>query len=327
MITISLENKKKNSVQFTVTEICEDVKIPNYQRNSVWTLEQSRTFIHDVLFRGASIPRMMLLCPKRTPGCDPKPENCFLLDGLQRRLALSDFLEGKMSIQYEGREITKNNISNLKKLQGYKIICDYIDGKDREGVMWIDNEQKRVSHTPGDYIYRHRHYSGIAKMTHDVFEACKIRLNQYLDRNTLYGNYIIDRNEDFYPFLALIIAREKGANVGKRDIPTCWPDRENTLWLDRLDITSIHYDNLLVNTLIGKINSIQEKYTIQSLVDIILTEASSKSVQTRPCSTCRAIIKTGQRKGVECGKPTRYTGPHGRKCCGNHQGKTTEFAT
>lgn len=329
-IRANLVTQKRDTISFSIGILLSEIKIPEYQRGIVWTDEQQQSFIASCILEGDPIPYMTLLYKKPLIGMGKSslgvyPQYCYLVDGLQRYNALKRFITGSLSIVYKGQTIFYNNIPNQEDILRHAISFLYIEGTDEDGIRWIDNEQKRVAHTAGDYLYRHKVDRGICKIVVEVFQQCRDTLLKYLDKDTCHGNYIILRDEDFYPILAAIIA-SKYSGWNKKEIPSCWPNREGVLWLDREDIKRIKYSLDTVKDVSQKINRISTKYTPQTLHEYILIE--SQAPVTKVINTCRAIIvsNSSAKKGSICGCTAKYTNTFSNKpCCGNHSRSTAKF--
>lgn len=304
---------------FSVKDLIHTISIPDYQRNIVWTRDQRESFVRDCVFSGSPIPPMMLLCVRGKDGNKIKPKDCYLIDGLQRRHALLEFVSDVLSVLYEGVVVKFSTLTEKyrNKVLEHQIVFNYIKGTHADGNKWLDNEQKRVSHTSGDYIYRHRFDRDIARMAYDIVNSTYSILNQFLDSSACYGNYVIQRVEDYYPFIVSVIALKLDLINDKSDMPTCWPDRQGVLWLDRDEIMKVKYDPVLVNDLISQITEMKKKYTLQ-ILPTILTQSKKHT-----SSYCQAFLKG---KNKKCGFKAKYTNKyHNAPCCGFHTKEHIRF--
>lgn len=302
------------------------IKIPQYQREIVYTIDQMKSFITNCIFKGVRIPHFTILMVKENNN-----KSQYLIDGLQRVTAIIKFMNNEFSVNIDGKDIYYSDLSSKDKseIENYNVQVEKIKGTHMDGIKWIDNEQKRVSHTAGSYLYRHRLDSDICRMTHSVVTSTIDILKKYLDVSTMYGNYVINRDTDFYPYIAAIIAHiVLGTSV--KELPTCYPDGDNKLYLEREDIKSILYDVSMVNSIIQNINSINGPYSLQILPSIVnhinkdnnllVTESTTQPVITY----CRAKLKTSKLNKTICGNKATYTNGT-NSCCGKHRGPNTEF--
>lgn len=327
------------SRKFTINKLINSIKIPDYQRRPIWNNEQCNSFLISLLLKNNLIDRFVLLYnpsnstksniinkfSRKTP--KDKASNYYIIDGLQRRYAIHKFVKEGFEILYDNNKIIYNNLLDKTK----KLILDIelnfviIDGNHNDGIKWIDNEQRRISHTAGEYIYRHRIHNNVAKMTYEIVDKTYDILNKYLDKSALYGDYIVhdDRPEDFYPFIANIVAHMSDANISPKHKITCWPNSEGILWLEQDNILNIKYNNTLVNNIINKINNISNKYTIQTLY--IHISSPTKSTIT----TCKAIVQSRKNKGSICGCVCKTPNIHEiykLPYCGKHNKDTVKFS-
>lgn len=325
MPKIKLVKEQTNYTSFSIRELLQEIRHPTYQRAEVWTQEQQDSFIVSCLFGGHIIPAITVLC--EDDGI--QAENCFLLDGMQRYYALKHFIEDDREIWIDSQKIRFSQCTDRDRnaIYGHNIHANRIKGNDSVGITWIDNEQKRVSHTPGDYIFRHKGDRDIARMTHEIIQATKEHMISLLDRDACHGDYAYHREQDLYPIIALSLAILI-ANCDRRILPSCWPNRDGVLWLDRQEIASIKYDENIVAQFIARIKSINNKFSLQILIDIIAPKPQQIGRKEKPpaFTYCRAILKSGERSGQICGNKVKELNEYTKQwCCGVHRSKNIKF--
>lgn len=284
-----------------------------------------RSFINNCIFKGTRIPHFTILLVKKN-----NHKNSYLIDGLQRVTAIIKFMNNEFSVNIDEKNIYYSNLNDKERseIENYHVQVEKIKGTHIDGINWIDNEQKRVSHTSGSYLYRHRLDSDICRMTHSVVTSTiHILKKKYLDTSTMYGNYVISRDTDFYLYICDIIAHIC-ISTSVKDLPTCYPDGDNKLYLERDDIKSILYDVNMVNSIIMNINSIKTPYSLQILPSLVNYSKYDKiiSIDNNVASIlyCKAKLKTSKLNKTICGnKATYMNGIY--PCCGRHRATNAEF--